>query len=152
MKVLKAALLVAAGVAMTVGLQVAAGGGMVPLRAQEAPQASQMAPTAVPTFMPSPAAVNVLNQPTVNAKQDGEWTVRLNQAPVLEVAPVRVAAPSFIHADGRYAFTWAPGTKAEQRTVLAVAADGWVLVSGTTNQAGATWLNTARAIMIEQVE
>ncbi len=156
MKALKGALLVAAGVAVTIGLQVAAGSGTAALRAQaatpQAPQESQTVPSPTPTFVPGPAAVNVLNQPTVNAKQDGEWTVRLTQAPVLQVAPVQVSTPAFIHAGGKYAFTWAPGAKPDIRTVLAVGRDGWVLVSGASNQPGSTWLNPARAMEIEQVE
>ncbi|MDE3153656.1 MAG: hypothetical protein KGN76_01050 [Acidobacteriota bacterium] len=154
MKVLKAAVLVGGGVVLTLGLQAAVRNGTVPLRAQESqpPPAAQTAPSANPIYVPGPAAVTVLNQPTVNAKQQGEWTVRLDQAPVLEVAPVQVAPPAFVRPGGKYAFTWAPGAKAEVHTVLAVGQGGWMLVSGQADRPGSVWVNTARAIRIEQVE
>lgn len=150
MKPLKASLLVAIGVAGALGLQLALGAGGVSIGT---PAAAQTAPTRVPSFLPGPADVRVLNDPIVHAKQEGAWTVRLERPPVLQVAPVQVAGPSFLRPGGRYAFTWAAGVKPEDETVLAVRPDGWVLVSGTpSGGAGTRWLNTARAIAIEQVE
>jgi len=153
MKAMKASLLVAAGVAGALGLQLAIGSAGVSIGAKAAAQAPQTAPTAAPTFMPGPASVSVVNEPAVHAKQQGAWTVSLDRAPVLEVAPVQMAAPSFLHPGVEYAFTWAPGAKPEHYTVLSVRPDGWVLVEGaTTGGAGSRWLNTARAIAIEQVD
>jgi hypothetical protein len=152
MKLLQAALLVAAGMAAMTGVRFATGGSGVLARAQEAPQTNPATSSQAPTYIPGPAAVTVTNEPTVVARQDGEWTVRLDRPPVLTVAPVQVAAPSFIRSGAKYAFTWTAGAKPDIRTVLAVHTDGWVLVSGVSDQPGATWLNTTRAVMIEEVE
>lgn len=152
MKVLKASLLVAAGMAGALGLQLTLGAAGLSIGTPAAAQASQTVPAPTPSFLPGPADVKVLNAPTVHAQQEGEWTVRLDRPPVLQVAPVQVAAPSFLRAGVRYAFTWAAGMKAQDETVLAVRADGWLLVSGTpAGGAGSRWLNASRAIAIEQV-
>lgn len=143
MKMLQSGLLVAAGMAVMLVIQVAPG------RARVVPVAAAQQITPMPT--PLPPNVNVTNEPIVNAKQAGPWKVQLEGPVAPGEGTVHLTAPAFLEAGARYAFFWAPGDKPDQETVINVGPDGWVLVSGTANQAGAAWINVTRAIRIERM-
>jgi hypothetical protein len=144
MKILQSAVLIAAGM-VALGVMQTTAPMMARAMGGQTPQ--QMTP--MPT--PVPPDVIVTNEPTVNARQAGTWTFHLQGDQPLSLAPVHVAAPTFLEPGGQYAITWAPGAKPEVDTVTRVEAGGWALVSGEASQTGAIWINLAQAIRIEQV-
>ncbi|MGH7119966.1 MAG: hypothetical protein ACREFP_13405 [Acetobacteraceae bacterium] len=144
MKFIKSSLLVAGGIAAVLGIQ-----GAVHGVARATANAGAQQITSMPT--PLPPNVIVTNEPTVNARQSGTWRVQLQAPEPIPVAPVHLAAPAFLHVGARYAFVWASDEKPDVETVVAVEPDGWLLVSGSAAEAGAVWINAARAIRIERV-
>jgi hypothetical protein len=89
--------------------------------------------TRTPTPAPGVTHVVVDNMPpSVNARQEGAWTVEEKHSP-----PVRTGR--------RYTFTW-PGGEQDVHTISSTRNDGWVQVDGA-----ARWLNTAMAISVEEL-
>lgn len=85
--------------------------------------------------------VTVDQLPDVNAKQRGPWRVGVTDLP-----DVRLAAPTFVRAGGRYEITWTTG-QTELVSVTAVATDGWVKVEHHRGR----WINIGSARAVESL-
>jgi hypothetical protein len=87
--------------------------------------------------------VAVTNTPTVFAAQSGDWRVTMSN-----LAPTRLAAPSFLKEGQTYRMTW-PSGQQEEVTVKS-AAEGWVLAERVEGSARVPrWVNAAMAVAIE---
>jgi hypothetical protein len=143
MRIIRAALLIVAGMAAVLAMQA------VPGLVRAAPGLAPQQVTPMP--MPVPPNVVVTNEPTVNARQAGPWTFQLRAEQPLAVAPVHLAAPTFLQQGVRYSFLWAADAKPETEMVLGVEPGGWALVAGDPSQIGAVWVNVSRALRVERV-
>ena len=112
--------------------------------------AQQQAPgTLVPgTTAPGSAAVQVVNQPTVQAVQAGEWLVSVPGGVTLNKGGTfSFEGPDFVEVGKRYTMRWDAGLTGTY-TVVQVTR-GWALVrSGPTR----LWVNTALAVAIEEAK
>jgi hypothetical protein len=107
------------------------------------------APQQVPGFAtPGATSVQVVNQPSVLATQQGDWRVSVPGGVALaKGTSLGLDGPDFLEAGRRYKFQWGGG----QTGVYAVVqvSRGWALVrSGPAR----LWINTALAIGIEEVK
>ena len=112
--------------------------------------AQQQAPGAlVPgTIAPGSAAVQVVNQPTVQAVQAGEWRVSVPGGVTLNAGgTLAFQGPEFVEVGRRYTMRWGAGLTGTY-TVEAVTR-GWALVRTGPSR---MWVNTALAVAIEEAK
>ena len=114
----------------------------MPLAAQQ-----QVPGNLVPgTIAPGSAAVQVVNQPTVQAVQAGEWRVSVPGGVTLNSGgTLSFEGPDFIEVGKRYTMRWGAGLTGTY-TVVQVTR-GWALVRTGTSR---MWVNTALAVAIEE--
>ena len=84
--------------------------------------------------------VNVAN--TVQAAQQGEWRVAIQDTPSVRVT--EVPSPGFLRTGSRYEITWVDGTS-ETVTISSLAANGWIEVERSRR-----WVNLSSARSIRE--
>ena len=113
--------------------------------------ALRSAPQQIPGLATSGSApVQVVNQPTVQAVQAGDWRVAVpgNVSVTLSHAAVTsFEAPPFIEANHKYIIRWGAGLTGTY-TVIEVN-HGWALVRSGSSR---LWVNTALAVAIEDAK
>jgi hypothetical protein len=107
----------------------------------------------LPVSVENTPGVLVTNEPTVQAQQMGDWTVRLSaeqsrdlMVRLSDAQVARLTMPGFVEAGVTYTFVWPDGS-AESHLVVAVANSGWVQVEG--ERGALRWVNASAARSIE---
>jgi hypothetical protein len=107
------------------------------------------APQQVPGLpTPGSAAVQVVNQPTVQAVQTGEWRVTVPGTVAVALArgtALAAETPDFLEAGHRYIIRWGTGLTGTYTVVQA--SRGWALVRSGNSR---LWVNAAMAVEIEE--
>ncbi len=116
----------------------------MPVSAQQ-----QVPVTVVPgTIAPGSAAVQVVNQPTVQAVQAGEWLVSVPGGVTLNKGGTfSFEGPDFLEVGKRYTMRWDAGLTGTY--TVAQVTRGWALVRSGPNR---LWVNTALAVAIEEAK
>ncbi len=98
------------------------------------------------TVAPGATAVQVVNQPTVQAVQSGEWRVSVPAGVTLNKGGTfTFEGPDFLEVGKRYTIRWGAGLTGTY-TIMQTSR-GWALVrSGASRM----WINTALAVAIEE--
>jgi hypothetical protein len=98
------------------------------------------------TIAPGATAVQVVNQPTVQAQQSGEWRVSVpGGVTINKGGSLTFEGPEFLEVGKRYSIRWGAGLTGSY-TIVQVSR-GWALVRSGPNR---LWINTALAVAIEE--
>jgi hypothetical protein len=98
------------------------------------------------TITPGSTAVQVVNQPTVQAQQVGEWRVSVpGGVTINKGGGFTFEGPDFLEVGKRYTIRWDAGV-AGSYTIVQVSR-GWALVRTSGSR---LWVNTALAVAIEE--